>query len=164
MSDRRPATNFSASWVRVDQTSDPSFYASLLDATRAQGLDEARRAPSAVFGPLDLRAGLRVLDVGCGTGDYLRILGPLVAPGPAVGLDVSATLIGCAQQRAAAGETNVSFRVGDVRELPWQLARHGFAHVTATPQVHLSREPGSWTIFASGQAAAGTSWLEPTTR
>jgi ubiquinone/menaquinone biosynthesis C-methylase UbiE len=233
VSDRLPVTNFSASWVQVDQTSDPSFYASLLDATRAQGLDEARRAPSAVFGPLELRAGLRVLDVGCGTGDYLGIMAPLVAPGPAVGLDLSATLIARAQQRAAADEANVSFRVGDVydlpfpdasfdrviatqillhladpwravtemrrvlapagllsigewdwdstclavtdlelgrrfthllcdqmhnglivRELPWQLARHGFTHVTVTPQVHQSYEPG-----------AAHEWLiEPVTR
>jgi cyclopropane fatty-acyl-phospholipid synthase-like methyltransferase len=67
-----PVTNFSASWARVDQTCDPSFYASLLDATRAEGLAEARRDPGAAFAPLKLRAGLRVLDVGCGTGDYLR--------------------------------------------------------------------------------------------
>ena len=110
MSERVPATNFSASWVRVDQTSDPSFYASLLDATRAQGLDQARRDPGTAFGPLELRAGLWVLDVGCGTGGYLRILAPLVAPGPAVGIDLSATLIAQAQQRAAAGEANVLFR------------------------------------------------------
>jgi ubiquinone/menaquinone biosynthesis C-methylase UbiE len=219
MSETVPTTNFSASWTRVDQTSDPSFYSSLLEATRAQGLDQARREPGAVFGPLELRAGLRVLDVGCGTGDYLRIMAPLVAPGPAVGIDLSATLIARAQQRAAAGEANVSFRVGDaydlpfpdasfdrvvasqvllhladpwravaqmrrvlapggllsigewdwdstclavtdrelgrrfthllcdqmhngliVRELPWQLARHGFTQVAVTPQVRLSRD------------------------
>ncbi|HEY5356548.1 MAG TPA: methyltransferase domain-containing protein [Streptosporangiaceae bacterium] len=119
MSEPVPTTNFSASWTRVDQTSDPSFYSALLDATRAQGLERARREPDAVFGPLKLRAGLRVLDAGCGTGDYLRIMAPLVAPGPAVGIDLSATLIAHAQQRAPAGETNVSFRVGDAYDLPF---------------------------------------------
>ena len=219
MSGTVPTTNFSASWTRVDQTSDPSFYSSLLEATRAQELDQARREPGAVFGALELRAGLRVLDVGCGTGGYLRIMAPLVAPGAAVGIDVSATLIARAQQLAAAAEANVSFQVGDayklpfpdasfdrvvasqvllhlaepwravaqmrrvlapggllsigewdwdstclavtdrelgrrfthllcdqmrngliVRELPWQLARHGFSHVAVRPQVRLSRD------------------------
>ncbi len=70
--------------------------------TRAQGLDQARRDPGTVFGPLELRASLRVLDVGCSPGGYLRILAPLVAPGPAVGIDLSATLIGLMLHRDAA--------------------------------------------------------------
>jgi ubiquinone/menaquinone biosynthesis C-methylase UbiE len=119
VSERVPVTNFSASWTRVDQTSDPSFYASLLAATRAEGLEEARRDPGAAFAPLKLRAGLRVLDVGCGTGDHVRIMAPLVAPGPAVGVDLSATLIACAQRRAAPGLAPVSFQVGDACGLPF---------------------------------------------
>jgi ubiquinone/menaquinone biosynthesis C-methylase UbiE len=146
-------------------------------------------------------------------------MAPLVAPGAAIGIDVSATLIARAQQLAAADAANVSFRVGDAydlpfpdasfdrvvasqvllhlaepwravaqlrrvlapggllsieewdwdstclavtdrelgrrfthllcdqmrngliaRELPWQLARHGFTHVAVTPQVRLSRD------------------------
>jgi ubiquinone/menaquinone biosynthesis C-methylase UbiE len=119
VSERVPVTNFSASWARVDQTGDPAFYASVLDATRAEGLAEARRDPTVAFAPLKLRAGLRVLDVGCGTGDYLRIMAPLVAPGPAVGVDLSASLVACAQRRVGPGQAHVSFQVGDACELPF---------------------------------------------
>ena len=139
MSETVPTTNFSASWTRVDQTSDPSFYSSLLEATRAQGLDQARREPGAVFGALELRAGLRVLDVGCGTGGYLRIMAPLVAPGAAVGIDVSATLIARAQQLAAAEEANVSFRVGDAYDLPFPDA--SFDRVVASQVLLHLAEP-----------------------
>jgi ubiquinone/menaquinone biosynthesis C-methylase UbiE len=127
-----PSTNFSASWSRVDQTADPSFYVGLLDATRAATLDQARRDPDLVFGPLDLRAGLRVLDVGCGTGDYLRVLAPLVAPGRAVGIDLSTTLIAEAMQRDGDGDRqdNLSFQVGSAYELPFPNA--SFDRVLAT--------------------------------
>ena len=119
MSEHLPTTNFSASWTHVDQTSDPSFYARLLDATRAQLLDQARRDPGVVFGPMELAPGLRVLDVGCGAGHQLRIIAPLVDPGPAVGIDLSATLIAQAQQRIPGDGSNLSFRVGDAYDLPF---------------------------------------------
>jgi SAM-dependent methyltransferase len=122
VSEQVPVTNFSASWARVDQTGDPSFYAALLDATRAEGLAEARRDPGAAFAPLKLRPGLRVLDVGCGTGDYLRVMAPLIAPGPAVGVDLSAALVARARQREAPAEALVSFQVGDACELPFAAA------------------------------------------
>jgi ubiquinone/menaquinone biosynthesis C-methylase UbiE len=130
VSERLPVTNFSASWTRVDQTADPSFYAAVLDATRAEGLEEARRDPHAAFAPLRLRAGLRVLDVGCGTGDHLRIMAPLVAPGPAIGVDLSEALIACARRRTGPGLDHVCFQVGDAGELP--LADGAFDRVVAS--------------------------------
>lgn len=126
----RPSTNSSASWTRVDQTADPSFYSQLLDATRAQLLEDARREPAKVFGKLNLQPGLRALDVGCGTGDYLRTLAPLVAPGEAVGVDLSTSLIAAAQQRVGPGDRNVSFQVGDAYRLPFPDA--SFDRVIAT--------------------------------
>lgn len=137
MSDPVPTTNFSESWTRVDQTSDPSFYASLLEATRAQVLDEARRDPATVVGALDLRPGLRLLDVGCGTGDYLRVLAPLVAPGDAIGIDLSVELIKRAELLSPTDQPNLFFQVADVYDLPFPDA--SFERVTATQVLlHLS--------------------------
>lgn len=130
MDESVPTTNFSASWTRVDQTGDPAFYSHLLDATRAQLLERARRDPATMFGPLDLKPGVRVLDIGCGTGDYLRALAPLVSPGRAVGIDLSTTLITEARQRTGRTDSNVAFEEADAYDLPFQDA--SFERVLAT--------------------------------
>ena len=119
MSPDVPTTNFSSSWTRVDQTTDPSFYSQMLDATRAQQLNVARLSPSEFFGPLNLAAGSRVLDVGCGTGDLLRVVARLIDPGMAVGVDVSELLIAEATRRNSVDDDNVSFRVADAYALPF---------------------------------------------
>ena len=119
MSSDVPTTNFSSSWTRVDRTSDPAFYSRLLDATRAQLLESARRNPTEFFGSLQLEPGSRVLDVGCGTGDLLRVLASLVAPGQACGIDLSAQLVALARQRTSEDDANVSFEVADAYALPF---------------------------------------------
>jgi ubiquinone/menaquinone biosynthesis C-methylase UbiE len=137
MSDRVPTTNFSTSWTHVDQTSDPSFYANLLAATRAQVLDQFRSDPDNSFGALGLRPGLRLLDVGCGTGDYLRVMAPLVAPGEAIGIDLSAELVRRAGLLSLADQPNLSFQVADVYDLPF--ANASFDRVTAAQvMLHLA--------------------------
>jgi len=102
----------------------------LLDDTRARLLERARTSPREFFAPLVLRSGLNVLDVGCGTGDFLRLLAPIVSPGKAVGVDLSATMIAEARQRSAENVDNLSFRVGSVLELPFPVA--SFDRVLAT--------------------------------
>lgn len=54
----------------------------------------------------------RVLDVGCGCGDTTLAIGARVAPGTALGLDVSAPMVALARERAE-GLANVSFVVAD---------------------------------------------------
>ena len=117
-----PSTAFADAWIQVDRTEDPRFFVKLLDATRARLLERARTSPREFFAPLALRPGLNVLDVGCGTGDFLRLLAPIVSPGTAVGVDLSETMIAEARQRAGENMDNLSFRVGSVLELPFPSA------------------------------------------
>ena len=135
-----PSTAFANAWTQVDRTEDPHFFVSLLDATRARLLERARKAPTEFFAPLALRQGLNVLDVGCGTGDFLRLLAPIVSPGKAVGLDLSETMIAEAVQRSEQNLSNVSFRVGSVLDLPFQDA--SFDRVLATQLLLHVPDPG----------------------
>ncbi len=125
-----PSTPFADAWIQVDRTEDPRFFVNLLDATRARLLERARESPAKHFLPLALTSGLNVLDVGCGTGDFLRLMAPLVAPGRAVGLDLSDTMIDEARQRAERDVSDVRFRVGSVLELPFDDG--SFDRVVAT--------------------------------
>ena len=125
-----PSTAFADAWIQVDRTEDPRFFVNLLDATRARLLERARTSPREYFAPLALRAGLNVLDVGCGTGDFLRLLAPIVSPGRAVGVDLSEIMIAEACQRSSENLDNLSFRVGSVLELPFPPA--SFDRVLAT--------------------------------
>jgi SAM-dependent methyltransferase len=66
---------------------------------------------------LDLRPGLRVLDLACGHGE---LAGQLAARGCAVtGLDSSAAFLDRARADAAAAGVSVQYVAGDMRELPW---------------------------------------------
>ena len=145
MTDTRiPSTAFADAWIQVDRTEDPGFFVQLLDSTRAQLLERARRSPAEFFAPLDIRPGHRVLDVGCGTGDLLRLLAPLVAPGSAVGIDLSETMVAEAQRRTSSSPSNLSFRVGNALDLPFESA--SVDRVTAT-QV-LLHIPDPWAALA----------------
>jgi ubiquinone/menaquinone biosynthesis C-methylase UbiE len=65
-----------------------------------------------------VRAGMRVLDLGSGTGDVAFAAADLVGPsGEVVGLDQSAEATATARARAAErGVANVTFIEGDIHE------------------------------------------------
>jgi ubiquinone/menaquinone biosynthesis C-methylase UbiE len=66
-----------------------------------------------------LRAGMQVLDVGCGPGDVSLLAAELVGEqGSVIGVDSNASVLQIAQARAqAAGLRPVSFLVGTIDEL-----------------------------------------------
>ena len=68
------------------------------------------------------RAGAAVLDIGCGAGELSLAIARGRSRAEVIGLDVSADLIGVAQERAV-NHTNAEFTLGDAAT--WQ--REGFA-------------------------------------
>ncbi len=65
-----------------------------------------------------LASGMRVLDLGCGTGDVAMLAAELAGPnGAVVGIDRSAEVLAVARERACtAGYSNIEFREGAVED------------------------------------------------
>lgn len=80
---------------------------------------EHGRLNGQVLGALDLRGGLRVLEVGSGTGHALREAARRVAPGHVVGVDVSELMVDLARRlnRTAVARGEVAVHAGDVATL-----------------------------------------------
>lgn len=75
---------------------------------------------------MNVPAGARVLDLGCGSGWAARLLAERASSGRVVGVDISDEMIGVA--RAASSDfTNVEFRVAGADRLPF--GEKEFTHV-----------------------------------
>jgi SAM-dependent methyltransferase len=70
-----------------------------------------------LFEAAGIKAGMKVLDVGCGAGDVALLVTQLVGPtGCVVGVDKNPAILKIARQRAA-GLRNVTFLEGDIRNI-----------------------------------------------
>jgi ubiquinone/menaquinone biosynthesis C-methylase UbiE len=90
----------------------------LYDAVAGVMFFGRRRATfQALVAAADVRAGQRVLDVGCGTGYFARLLARAVGPrGLVVGIDPSSAMIAYARRRAGRAGT-CRFQVGTAEAL-----------------------------------------------
>jgi SAM-dependent methyltransferase len=124
-----------------------------------------------IFGAAGLRPGANVLDVGCGCGGTTLAAARLVAPGQAVGLDLSGPMLARARADAdAAGLGNVLFLQGDAQVHQLEparfdvvLSRFGvmfFADpVAAFANIRSATRPGGRLVFACWQPLAANQWL-----
>jgi len=117
------------------------------------------------------RPGAQVLDVGCGCGGTTLAAARLIAPGQAVGVDLSGPMLARARARAeAAGLGNAVFQQGDAQVHPFGPARFDtvisrfgtmfFADpVAAFANVRSAVRPGGRLIFVCWQPLAANQWL-----
>ncbi len=98
----------------VDATGKAPEYFTFLEqsSTRLRDLSRAR------YPFLQLRAGDRVLEVGCGLGDDARELASLVGPqGKVVAIDASAAMVAEARARSGQFGAALEYALGDVHAL-----------------------------------------------
>lgn len=106
----------------VDHTTDPSDFVRYLDTTRAT--DFIQEIKQRTFALMDLHPGESFVDLGCGTGEDVRVLAAKVSPGgSAIGVDVSATMITRARERHGDSVSRIEFVQADVQRLPFEDAR-----------------------------------------
>jgi ubiquinone/menaquinone biosynthesis C-methylase UbiE len=108
---------------------------------RKQSATMGSAMTEAIVRAADVRPGMAVLDVACGTGEpAISIASLLAGKGSVVGIDVSSQSLKIADERAAArGLTNISFRQADAHDLPF--ANRAFDRITSRLGVMFFADP-----------------------
>ena len=107
----------------IDRQADPRRFARILEARGGQ--PHQARLRRGFLSLAGVRAGMRVLDVGCGTGVVTRDVAARVSVrGTAVGVDPSRALLAVARRRTQARSCGArpTFRHGDGLALPFRPA------------------------------------------
>lgn len=99
--------------VRAAERPDPAAY-----MRQVAALEQARAYKDFVVSAMRLRPGAVALDVGCGPGTDLAVLGSRVEPtGQAVGLDIDAAMATAAKDSSASG---TRILIADSHQLPFR--------------------------------------------
>src|SRR5262245_54030497 len=98
---------------------DRETYSVGYERATAEFFGARRAATQAAFFLPHLRAGMSLLDGGCGPGSITIDLATLVAPAKVVGIDIEPTQIDLARTQATKqGVLNVRFEVANLYALP----------------------------------------------
>jgi SAM-dependent methyltransferase len=126
---------------------------------------------AAIFPSLDIRAGDRALDVGCGFGDTaIQIAGRVGSTGSVLGIDCCEAFLEYGRRDAvAAGLDNVSFALADVQFHPFQpeydfcFSRFGTMFfenpVAALKNMRRALKPGGRLTFIVWRTIDDNPWL-----
>ncbi len=107
--------------------------------------------------PERLRQGIRVLDIGCGTGHAMNLIAREYPQSRVFGYDIGEDAIDGARKEAAAmGLRNASFEVADVAELP---AGPQFDLITAFDAIHDQKSPDAVLRGVKRSLAPGGTFL-----
>ncbi len=125
-----------------------------------------------LLGRADLKAGQRVLDLGCGAGDSTLAAARAVGPtGRATGLDAAAQLLALGRARAeVAGLTNTDWHLGDAQTdavpggpFDAALSRFGVMFfsdpIAAFANIHAQLRPGGRVTLVAWGPAAENPWF-----
>lgn len=105
----------------VDRSASPAAHIGYLDLVST--VDFVQEYKRRTIAELHLRPGDRVLDLGCGTGDDVRAMAQLVAPGGlAVGVDSSEQMLMEARARSCNRAPNARFALADAHQLDFEDA------------------------------------------
>ena len=127
------------------------------------------RYDGALLDAAGIAPGTRVLDIGCGTGSLTRAAARRAAPGPVVGVDLSAVMVDVARARAA-DLGNVTFLRADAQVHPFPhagfhavVSRAGASFFGDPPAAfaNLARAtaPGGRLALLTWQAPARNEWF-----
>ena len=114
---------------RIDETENPGEFIAFLDTvSRNEGIMAMKRR---TYELLDARAGQRILEVGCGTGDDARNIAEKISPaGSLIAIDKSEALINEARSRQK--NDSVKFVVGDATDLDLESATFDACRIERT--------------------------------
>jgi SAM-dependent methyltransferase len=116
-----------------------------------------------IFGMLAVSTEDRILDVGCGPGNYTRDLADVAGNGLVVGVDASEAMVAAAAQRG--GSPNIAYLRGDACALPFEdgsfdaACSVGVIHMLERPMVAL--EEMVRVLAPGGRLVVGVSCAKP---